>query len=360
MKWVFNLILLVAIGSLMVSCSSKAKKAQQARESLERMDREQQALTLKGAGSRPEGPAGKASPQRADGIVARVNEEVILLSELEEAAAEVLQRIRTQVPADQVGRHLQEARRMVLDRLIEKKLLEQEAERRKVRVSDEELESAISQYLRQRGLSKDQLYVQLARERIPVDRFKEKIRRELMVHRMIEREIASHIHVSDQQCREYYERNRGDQAGPGTVRIQQIVLLTRGDRPRDKQEKRQLMEEIRSRILKGEDFDKLARKYSQGPNPEQGGDCGYFKEGELLEDLDRVAFSLNVGEVSQVIETSVGLHLLRVMEKGAGSAKPFEEVKEEIRSRLMETAYQEEVKKKLESLRQSAYIDVRL
>jgi peptidyl-prolyl cis-trans isomerase SurA len=359
-KWVFKLVLWAVIGSLAVSCSSKAKKAQQARESLERMEREQQALSLKGTETRPEGAAGRVPLQRADGIVARVNEDVILLSELEEASAEVFQRIRTQVPPDQAERHLQEARRMVLERLIEKKLLEQDAERRKVRVSDEELEAAIGQYLRQRGLSKDQLYVQLARERIPVERFKERIRRELMVHRMIEREIASHIHVSDQQCREYYETHRPDQAGSGTVRIQQIVLLTRGDRPRDRQEKRELMEEIRSRILKGEDFDKLARQYSQGPNPDKGGDCGYFKEGELLEDLDRVAFSLNVGEVSRVIETSVGLHLLRVTERATGSAKPFEEVKEEIRNRLMESAYQEELRKKLEALRQSAYIDVRL
>jgi parvulin-like peptidyl-prolyl isomerase len=114
------------------------------------------------------------------------------------------------------------------------------------------------------------------------------------------------------------------------------------------------------RLESGDDFGELARNFSQGPNSDKGGDCGYFKAGELLEELDRAAFSLPIGEVSPVIKTSVGYHLIKVTERGEGEAKSIDSVRDEIRQILSRELFQTELKKWVDSLKETAYISRRL
>jgi peptidyl-prolyl cis-trans isomerase SurA len=366
----------------MVACSSKAKKEQELNQKLAKWEKEHQAQRPGGAGepSRP----GRLPGQREEGIVARVNDEVIFFSDVETAGKELFKKIRTEAPPQEVERHLAEARQMVLKTLVDKMLLEQEAKKRRIRVSDEEVEETIGGILKQRNMTKEQFYVELARDKVSPERLKESLRRELMVHRMLDYDIRSRIQVTDKQLEEasapgpeappepVVEPPRG--GGGGDVRIQQIVLVTRGAPAAERETKRQQIQEILARIQKGEDFGKMARQYSQGPNAEGGGDSGFFKEGELLEELDRVAFRLGVGEVSPVIETSVGYHIIKVLQRGSSSApvasaapvarRPPQpaggESREQIKARIEQSMFQREVMSLLESLKKTAYIDIRL
>jgi parvulin-like peptidyl-prolyl isomerase len=356
--------ILACVGLFLVSCSSKAKEAREVQDKLAKWEKEHQAQAQLKTSASPqsvEKPAG----QRADGVVARVNQDVIFFSELEQLGKEVFQRVRNEAPPGQVEKELQEVRRALLERLIDRTLLEQEAERRRVLVSNEEVDASLDRLLKQRNVTKEQFYVEMAREKIPPERFREKLRREMMVMRMLDLMIRSHIHVSDQQCNDYYEKNRdafsskSEPKGEG-IRIQQIILMTRGDGPAEKANKLRQIEEIRARIVKGEEFGKMARQFSQGPNPEGGGDCGYFKQGEMLRELDEVAFRMQPGEVSPVIETQVGFHLLKIMGSGGGQSAPPDVTRAEIRAKLEEQMYQEEIRKMIESLRKSAFIDIRL
>jgi peptidyl-prolyl cis-trans isomerase SurA len=350
----------ICIGVLVAACSSKAKRSQEAREAIERMNQEHEALARK--------ESEKASAldtenhvERTDGIAARVNEEVILLSDVEDAAPDVFSRIRSQVPESDVGSHMQDARRVVLNRLIERRLLEQEAEKRKVRITDEELQLSLDNLIQQRGLTLEGFYIELAREKKSIEQFKEKLRNELMVYRLLDVEINRHIHITDEQCAAYYQEHREDYVTPGEgIHIQQIVMITRGDRPEEKEEKRRSMDELWERLSDGQEFGKLAREFSEGPNAERGGDCGFFKKGELMEELDEAVVDIEVGELTPVIETTVGLHILKLLEEGTGTGRPLESVKEEIRAHLSQKAYADELKKLLDSLKASAYIDIRL
>jgi peptidyl-prolyl cis-trans isomerase SurA len=367
MTAVVRVSVMALVGLVVISCGSKAKETRQVQEKLAKWDKEHQAQTAKQVSPAPQPSAERSASQRADGIAARVNEEVLFLSDLDLAGKDLFQKIRSQVPAAQVDKEMEAARRMVLEKLIEKTLLEQEAHKRRVRVTDEEVDASINRFVSQRGVNKEQLYAELAREKIPPERFREKLRKEVMVQRLLELMIASHIHVSDQQCQEYYEKNKGSFSGTTAsasgVRIQQIILVTKGLKATDKASRLSQLEEIRSKILRGDDFGKMARQFSQGPNPEGGGDCGYFQPGELLGDLDRVAFSLEVGQVSEVIETPVGFHLVKVTDKGGSGSKTtrdFESVKESIKAKVAESLYEQEYQKLIDSLRKSAYIDVRL
>lgn len=365
MKVFVRLGILLMVFSMALGCASKAKKAKETQEKLARWEKEEQAQRQKKQQQEVSAVPSSATGQRAEGIAARVNEEVIFFSEVEQAGREIYQRIREQTPAERVEKELREARRAVLERLINRSLLEQEAERLKVKITDEEMNSSLEEILKSHGVTREQFYAQLATEKVSPERFRERLRKELMVARMLDVLIRSHVHASDRECQEYYEKNykayQPGQPPPGdAVRIQQIILLVRDDSDKEKEQKRKLMEEIRSRVLKGEDFGKLARKYTQGPNPERGGDCGFFRPGELLPELDKVAFSLKPGEVSQVIETNVGFHLLKVMGREEATSRIPDTLKEEIRRKLEEKMYQEELQKFLESLRKSAFIEIRM
>lgn len=355
-------VLVLALALLLAGCGSKAKEAKETQEKLARWEKEHQSQRGKQeAAPSPSLPAG----QRAEGIVARVNNQVIFYSDLEFLGREIFDKIRQQAPPERVEAELREARRNLLERIIDRTLLEQEAERLQVKITDEEVEASLQNLLKSRGATKEELYVDLAKQKMSPERFRDKLRKELMVARMLDLLVRSHIHVTDKECQEFYENNYKDLSPtaqpPGdSVRLQQIILLVKGGSEKEKEEKKKLLEEIRKRVLKGEDFGKLAKQYTQGPNPEGGGDCGFFRPGDLLPELDRVAFSLKPGEVSQVIETQVGYHLLRVMSREEASAKLPEAVKAEIRAKLEERQYQQEVRKLVESLRKNAFIDVRL
>ncbi|MEJ5375349.1 MAG: peptidylprolyl isomerase [bacterium] len=357
-----RMLLVLALTGLLAGCGSKAKEAKETQEKLARWEKEHQNQITKQEKA-PSSPT--QAGQRAEGIVARVNNEVIFYSDLEFMGREIFERIRQQTPPERVERELQEARRALLERIIDRTLLEQEAERLKVKIMDEEVEASLQNMLKNRGATKEELYVDLARQKMSPERFREKLRRELMVARMLDLLVRAHIHVTDKECQEFYEanyKNLTPSAQPvgDAVRLQQIILLVKGSSEKEKEEKKKLLEEIRKRVLKGEDFGKLARQYTQGPNPEGGGDCGFFRPGDLLPELDRVAFSLKPGEVSQVVETHVGYHLLRVMGREEASSKLPDAVKAEIRAKLEEKQFQEEVRKLVESLRKNAFIDIRL
>jgi peptidyl-prolyl cis-trans isomerase SurA len=357
-----RVLLALSLAFFISGCGSKAKQAKETQEKLAKWEAEHKAQMMK-VESAP--PAPKSHGEIAEGVVARVNNEVIFFSDLELAGREVFDQIRAQFPPERAEAEIREARKKVLERLIDKVLLEQEAERLKVQVSEEEVESTFENLLRTRGVTKEQFYVELARQKVTPEKLKEKLKKELMVARMLEILIRSHIHVTDKECQEFYQRTYGisssGQAPPGdAIRLQQIILLVKGDSEKEKAEKKKLMEEIRSRILKGEDFGKLARKYTQGPNPEGGGDCGLFRPGELLPELDRVAFSLKPGEVSQVIETKLGFHLLRVMSKEESTVTIPDSLKAQIRAQLEERQFQEELQKFLDNLKKNAFIEIKM
>jgi peptidyl-prolyl cis-trans isomerase SurA len=353
--WISGMVMMVA-----ASCTSKAKKSQEIQEAIARMNQEHQEQISKkqnGNGNRSDIVP---MAERADGIAARVNEDVIFISELDEAVRQMLNNVGEGSMPDPSGPQLQKARHAVLQRLIDRKLLEQEAKKREIKVSEEEVDQTLEKFIADRGLSKEQFYIQLAASKKTIEEYRAHLRRELMVYKMMNMDINRHIQVGEDEIRSYYEAHPDEFAQPGGVRIKQIVLLTRGDDPEEKLEKRQKIEEIHTMLQNGRKFEDLAREYSQGPNGDKGGDCGYFKKGEMLGELEETAFSLQVGEVSPVIETAIGFHILQVTDRSEGGAKSLEEVKDAIKSRLEDKAFQEALEKKIEELKEKSYIDIRI
>ena len=299
--------------------------------------------------------------QLVERIVALVNNEVITLSELEEAGKRTFEQLQQTTLPSEKEEKMKKARKDILDQLIEDKLLEQELKRKKVEVSDKEVDAAIQEILDQHRLKENDLKMALAKEGISYSQYRRNIRDSIGKANLVNREIKSKIVIKDEDVRKTYKEKTQEFSEPLEVKVQQIFFSTPPDVPQERitgirQEAQAILEKAR----KGEDFAQLAKNFSQGPEAREGGNLGFFKHKELRPELEEVAFKLQVGEVSDLVQTKEGIHILRVMERKGGEPKPFAEVQNRIRNEMIQAEAEKQFQEWMKSLRSKAYIEVKL
>jgi len=294
-------------------------------------------------------------------IVALVNNEVITLTELEEMAKPVYDEVkRTSTPAEQEQR-LKKVRREVLDRLVDSKLLEQEIKKKKIEVPDRDVDAAIADILKSTNLSENDLKKVIAREGMTYSTYRQKVREELGKMRLVSREIKSKIVIEEETLRKAYQENLEKYTDPMEVKIQQIFFpFPQNGSPERAAAVRKDAQSILERAQKGEDFTELAKKYSQAPEASEGGVLGYFKHKELMPELEAVGFKLKIGEISDLITTPLGFHILRVLERKGGEPRPFAEVQNKIRDEMIQVEAEKKYNEWMKDLKAKAYIQIKL
>lgn len=189
------------------------------------------------------------------------------------------------------------------------------------------------------------------------DEIRSTIRRDLDVRAYIEGRLASSIHVSEDSARAWFDRNKQRLAGKDSVRARHIILLAHpGDSDSVVAVRRAQLEALRKRVVAGEDFAALARANSEGPSASKGGDLGYFAHNDMVAPFADAAFALKPGQISDVVKTRFGLHLIKVL--GRKKARPvrYEDVRKRVIARLRELALSQEVKIHLQRNRATAII----
>jgi len=154
-----------------------------------------------------------------------------------------------------------------------------------------------------------------------------------------------------------YYRDHGDKYRDGEMVRVSHILLSAPEGGSDNDSVRRQADKILDELRGGAEFAVLARKYSQGPRAEQGGDLGYYKKDQMRPKLDEAAFSLKVGENSGIIETDLGYHILKCTGKKEAYQKPLEDLWDEIEDQLFQEEYQRRYDKWIDELRSRAYID---
>jgi len=296
-----------------------------------------------------------------DRIVALVNSEIITLSELEQMGKPLYERVRQTSTAGEREEKLKKARMEVLGHLIESRLLEEEMKKRKIEVPERDVDAAIQDVLKASNFTENEMKKALAREGMTYSTYRQKVRDELGKMRLVSREIKSKIVIEEEVLREYYQKNQEKFTDPMEVKIQQIFFAVPQNAAREEtaavqKEARAILERAR----KGEDFSELAGKYSQGPEAKEGGLLGYFKHRELMPELEEVGFKLRTGEISDLVRSPGGFHILRVLERKGGEPRPFAEVQFKIREELTEAEAQKKFEQWLKELKSKAYIEIRL
>jgi len=272
-----------------------------------------------------------------DALVATVNGRGILLSE-----------VMNTVPR---GPLKQKDWNEAMEQLIAQTLVEQIAEEEKVEVPDDLVESALRRRLEQAGLSIDQVQDKL-------ELYRKQVRQFLIRNKLITLKVRHKVNITPQQVREYYDTHQQDYQVPEKRRIRIISAIV--DRGADPQAARKAAEEkiksVMQQLKEGKDFALVARRESNDPYAENGGDWGWRKKGDLLGKLDEVAFSLDVGQTSGIIETPQGFHIMRLEERQPEFLKPFDEVRKEIADRLTELEFEKQAREYIDQLVQNAEV----
>jgi peptidyl-prolyl cis-trans isomerase SurA len=254
---------------------------------------------------------GQAAIEPIDHIVAVVENDVILASELEDATRTVLAQLRQQRTRPPPRARLE---RQVLERLIVDRLQLIEAEQTGIRVDDPTLNRAVADIAAKNGLSLDQFRQILERDGYAFDRFREDIRDKIAISRLQQREVESKITISEQEIADFLATRLQAGEAAGEWRLAQIlVAVPEGASPSQIQAARREAEDLLARLRAGADFAELAVAASDGQSALQGGDLGWRKAEELPSFFAEPVSKLAVGEVSEPIRSPSGFHLVKVV-----------------------------------------------
>lgn len=289
-------------------------------------------------------PAGAADLR--DRIVAVVNTEVIALSELEEEVAEVKLQAQKRFRGLELDQRLRQIDFMGLNRMIERKLQLQIAKRRGIKVGDDEVQDAVVR-LRRVG--------ETPNENDPKEMGL--IRDQLTAMRLVNQQIRSGLIVSDEEVLRFYQQHKDRFMLPPEVRISQILIaLNPGSELLAVREKAQ---QVYALLKKGERFEELAAKYSDGPEGRRGGSLGYIRPGDMLPQIQKAIERMDKGTVTDPIASPVGMHIIRVDDRKPPQFRPYEEVKEDIRNVVYQLKSEEAYLEWIKDQKDHNYIEIR-
>lgn len=295
-----------------------------------------------------------------DRIVAIVNEDIITLSELKDAFAPYRERLERTTPEAERPRATEEAMRFLLNRLIDNKLIEQQARKKGVVVRDDEVAGYISRLLENKKISLADFIKSLEEAGTNLERYKADLKADLLRNRLIRREIQTKIVISEDEIGEYYKNHREDYEGKEAVHLKQILIpIPPGSSEEKAAELKKIAEGIRERIEKGEPFELIADQYAQQTAGQTGGDLGFIERGSMHAEVEEVAFRLPVGQVSPVIRSPAGFHIIMVAAKKGAGIKPLSEVRMEIVQKLEEKKMMERFDQWIDSYRKMSIIEIR-
>ena len=309
---------------------------------------------------------GDSRAELIDRIVAVVNDDVITLSEVDEEGEGFFQKITEQAPAAELSAALRRAREDVLDGLIDKKLIAQEAARQKVTVTDAEVEAALQQMIVSNNMSPDHFRDQLRNMGMTEDVYRNNLRNQILQSKLLNYEVRSKIVVTDDMILDYYDTHYTKHVGQGGYYLLQMGFVWKKD-PRDpakidaatKVEARNKAERVHRLVESGQDFSTLAKQFSELPSAADGGNIGTFRKEELAEYMRSVVTSLVPGQVSQIVETPDGYQFFKLLSSQEGGIvfqAPYESSKEEIKRVLYEIKLKEEFDSWVKKIKESAYI----
>lgn len=301
-----------------------------------------------------------------DSCVAVVNNDVITLSEVNEAGKPIFKRIAEQVSPGQLAEALKQARKTIINKLIDKKLLLQQAKMMQISVSDEEVDQALARLLERNNTSMDRFRQELTKMGMTEEQYRQNLREQALGSKLINYEVRSKIIIPEASILDYYDNHYTEQINSGGYYILQIGITLDGkgmpeDRELADQLARKKITKIRKLALKGQDFKQLAREYSDLPSASDGGDIGAFQKDEMAAYMKNAVTSLTPGEISPVVKSPNGFMLFKLLSSQEGeiiTKIPYDQVKDEIQA----TLYKQEMAKRyetwLDDIHNQAYIKI--
>jgi len=303
-------------------------------------------------------------------IIARVNSAIITRSELiksrEQTKQEVKEKFGSGATADQ-----EQAKRDkdILRDMIDQQLLVQKAQDLGI-TGDTEVIKRLDEIRKSMNLdSMEALQKAAEAQGVSYEDFKQNLKNQIVTQQVIQREVGSHVQIKPEEIKQFYDEHQKEFSRPETVRLSEILISTQApsvdknspalpDAERLEQAQKKA-EEALAAIKNGEHFEDVAKKFSNGPSAEQGGDLGEFKRGTMAKELEDRTFAMKPGDTTDVIRTKQGFVILKVTEHLPAGVPPLKAVEPNIQEALYYEKLQPALRAYLTKLREGAYIDIK-
>lgn len=260
------------------------------------------------------------------------------------------------VPEDQIKGQLPELVERATEQAIGTKLLMDEANRRAAPVSEAEIEEQLDKVIEQVG-GLENFKAALAQQSIDEAAFRKQLEQGQRIDKLIQEAAKSVSDPTEDELKKFYEDHKDDFKTTERVLAQHILISPDGTESSSKEEARQKIEAIRERIASGKKFADEAAEHSMCPSGQEGGSLGWFGRGMMVPEFDSAVFAMNVGDVSDVIETQFGFHLIQKTDQEAAAEASYADSREKILDLLRHSKRGEAVTAFVEKLKAGATIE---
>lgn len=351
MKSVLRLTLLISLAVILTGCKDEQTQPQPSAEPTAQSEPAQQSAEA----VQPAAPG-------EDAVVVTVNGRKILESEV---SAEVEKRVQArlkmipagmEVPPERIQMLRDQVRRQVTEMLVDLALIDAALQEKNITVTPEQADAKMKEFAEENGLTVENMLEQFARSGMT----EEDIRGQFLIQAKLDALLAAemgNLQITETEAKTYYDEHPQEFERPEMVTASHILLRTEGKTEEEKAEIRKKMEGILERARAGEDFSALAKEYSEDPGSKDRGGEYTFPRGQMVKSFEDAAFSLENGQISDIIETPYGYHIIKRTDHKDAGTQSFDEVKTDLIERLSNQKQREAWQTLRARLREKAVIE---
>ena len=295
-----------------------------------------------------------------DRIVAVVNDDIILLSDVNNLVNPYAEKVRAMgYPEEQQARMIYQIREDIIKNMIEQKLTDQQVEKYGLTVSEGEITRAIERLKERRSLTDEDLRRGLATDNLTMEEFRRQMKDQLLRTRLVDYEVKSRIVVTEEDIKEYYHKHPEIYGGQKQIHLRNIIMRVSGYASVD--ERRIVKEKINkvyAQLEAGADFAEMARRFSESSLAADGGDLGLFKLEDMAPSLREAIEKTEAGSFTPILDTDQGYQIFYVERIVADPARSLESVEKQIEQKLYEEQLNSKFSAWLEDLRKRSHIKI--
>lgn len=306
-------------------------------------------------------PEVHAEKQFLDRVVAVINDEAITQSEIDIMLRPIFNQYKKDYQGDRLVDVLDQARRQLLNQLIEDRLVFQEAKEKKIEIDNVDVDKQMENF-KKRFKGESELESVLKDEGMTLTTMRERLERQAMIRKLQDMEVRSKVVVSPMEVEKYYQEHPEEFKTTEAIQVRSLTIK-KSDEARENgltdEFAKAKIEELKEKITQGQDFSEIAKNYSEDMQAPSGGLSDWINRGDMIDVIDQKIFNLKVGEMTDLLETSMGYHVFRLEKKREARTISFEEAREDV-YRLI---YQQKIEKRftewMDELKSKAYISLR-
>lgn len=295
-------------------------------------------------------------------IVARVNNQIITLSDYEKAAQGLAEEVRQDCQnctPDQLQAEAKERQKNLLRDMIDQQLLIERAKDMNIDV-ETELVKRLDEVRKENNLATmDDLEKAVEKQGIVWEDYKQQMKNGLLTQKVIQQEVGGRMDIGPDEIKKYYDAHKQDFNSPEQVDLSEIFLNTDGKTPEETAAVKTKADDLHKQLVNGADFAQLAIRHSEGSTAQDGGELGAFQRGQLAPQLEALVFKLDKNGITDVIQTKTGFEILKVNEHYQAGLQPLDKVSEQITNIIYKQKMDPAMRDYLAELREESYVTVK-